>query len=372
MYECLVGRRNRRHVSWEEISMSSIVSPKQSLAGGLVNRRAVLRGGLALAVAGGVGLRSAGFALAGGSGRISYMTPAAFALSFAEVLIANANGHFKAEGLEVNIIPGANGIQPMQQLMSGQIKVGRTAGIVMATSVEKGVACRAIATLAHDSPLFMVSASTNPINGSADLRGASIGITSPNDPTDLMLKAMLAAGGLADSEVTRQMSADNAGSFALVQAGRLKGFIGNTESINRARATGAEITALNLTPFMPLPGQVYVAMDEDIANSGEDLVAFLKGVRAGIEDIVNDEGYKNTFKTLRTLGLQGIDDEKIASAVMKANVSNWLIDGRDRLLFNNPEKWASGLDAARKIGVLGDKPDDNFYTNALVEKASRV
>lgn len=330
-----------------------------------VGRRSLLAGTLALAATAAL----PGVVRAAGTGKLVYMSPAPFALSFAEVLIGIAHGHFKAAGIEVEALPGSSGIQPMQQLLSGQIDVGRTAAILMANSVAKGVTCRAIATLSHRSPLFIISAAAAPIREPKDLAGAAIGITSPNDPTDLMLKAMIASGGLADADVRREISADNAGSFALVEVGRIKGFIGNSEAINRAKGAGADVVAVNLTEFMPLPGQVYVAMNEEIDGNEAELVAFLRGVRAAITDIVDDPGYGKTFATLRELGLKGLDNVETARIVMKANVDNWLAAGADRVLYNVPENWQHGMEAAVKIGALPDIPQDKLYTNTLVEKA---
>ena len=142
-------------------------------------RRQVLRmaGGAALLIP-----ATAGLVRAAGTGKLTYITPQALRLASAEVFVAAAGGHFKARGIEVKIVGGASSPQAVQQTLSGQAEVGRTAGVTLLSAVAKGGPIKSIGVICHDSPFYMISVSDHPVNSPQDLVGATVGLISQNGP----------------------------------------------------------------------------------------------------------------------------------------------------------------------------------------------
>ena len=312
---------------------------------------------------------SAGLVRADAPGKLTFITPQRLLISFAEVMVAAGNGRFREHGLEVTVEGGASAPQAMQQVLAAQAEIGRTGGITLVNAVAKGMPVMAIGTIAHGSIFYVVSAKSNPVNTPRDFVGGTIGVISQGGPADATLDAMLIAENIDPKQIERQVVADNAGSFGLVAAGRIKAFIASVDSVQRARAAGADIVAFNTQKYMPLPGQIYVATNEAIAVRETDFVAFLKGVRAGIDDIVKDQDLRHTLGVLEQFSVEGLDDKATAASVLRANQELWFSAGPDNVLRNVPENWTKGVALAAKAGFGQAVPNDKLFTNRFVDKA---
>lgn len=299
------------------------------------------------------------------AGRMVYITPQGLRLAYAPVLVGQAGGHFKAQGLDVQIIGGASSPQAVQQVISGQALVGRTAGATLMAAVEHGGTVRSIATIAHGSPFYMISSGAKPVNTPRDLVGGVVGVISQNGPSENTLDAMLLSEGIDPKSVQRQYTGDNAGAYALLDAGRLRAFMGAIDTYLRATASHANAMAFNTSKYMPLPGQVYVATDAAIAQQGPTLAAFLRGVRSAIDFIAKDETKAETLRLIRTFAVEGATDDALSVAILKANQELWLSEGPANILRNIPDNWARGVDLAVRTGAKSIDPA-TLYTNALL------
>ena len=298
-------------------------------------------------------------------GRMAFITPQGLRLAYAPVLVGQAGGHFRAQGLDVSIIGGASSPQAVQQVVSGQALVGRTAGATLMSAVEHGGAVRSIATIAHGSPFYMISSGASPVNTPRDLVGGVVGVISQNGPSENALDAMLLSEGLDPKTVQRQYTGDNAGAYALLDAGRLRAFMGAVDTYLRATAAHANAVAFNTSKYMPLPGQVYVATDAAIAQQATTLSAFLRGVRAAIDFIVADTGKAETLRLVRSFAIEGASDDALSVAILNANQALWLSEGPANILRNIPDNWARGVDLAVRTGARPIDPAA-LYTNALL------
>jgi ABC-type nitrate/sulfonate/bicarbonate transport system substrate-binding protein len=329
-----------------------------------LDRRTVL-GALGLAATG----MPAGMVFGAEPGKLTFITPQRLLISFAEVMVAQGNGRFGAHGLDVTVVGGSSAPQAMQQVLAAQAEVCRTGGITLVNAVAKGMPMRSFGTIAHGSIFFVVSAKSNPVNSPRDFIGGVIGVISQGGPADATLDAMLMSENIDPKQIVRQVVPDNAGSFGLVAAGRVKAFIASVESVERARAAGADMIAFNTQKYMPLPGQIYGATNDVIATREADLVAFIKGVKEAIDDIVADATLEHTFAVLEKFNVEGLDNRATATAVLRANQETWLSAGPENVLRNVPENWSRGVALAAKAGFGQFVPNDQLFTNAIVDKA---
>jgi NitT/TauT family transport system substrate-binding protein len=329
-------------------------------------RRQMLGGSLAAAVAAGLPLAEV---RAAAPGRIKVITPQGLRLAFAELFVGVAGGHFKQAGVEVDIIGGASSPQAVQQVLSGQAIAGRTAGLTLLNAVAHGGAMRSIATIAHGSPFYMISDAKRPIEKPADFAGTTVGLISPNGPSENTLDAMLLDAGVPKSAVQRQYTGDNPGAFALLQAGRVSAFMGAIDTLLRAKALHADVVAFNTGKYMPLPGQVYVATQANIDGEGEALAAFLRGMRAAVEAMIADPAKTETLRLIKTFPIEGATDDALSLEILKANQDLWTSAGPDNVLRNVPENWTKGVDLALRAGFGAKVEPETLYTNALLPKA---
>ena len=330
-----------------------------------IRRRAAIAGGLGLA-----GLLAAPGLVQAADGQLTFITPQGLRLAFSDVLVASAGGYFKAQGLDVRVIGGASSPQAVQQVISGQAAVGRTAGITLLNAIAKGGALKSIAVDAHGSPFYMISAASAPVNSPRDLVGATVGLISQNGPSENTLDAMMISEGLDPKSVQRQYVGDNPGAYALVEAGRIRAFTGAIDTLLRARAAHAQVVAFNTQKYMPLPGQVIFATDATIAAEPDMLVAFLRGVRQAILAMQQDKDLKHSLALVRTFPVEGADDDALAIEIMRANLELATMAGPANILRNVPENWSRGVELAVRAGFGANVANDKLFTNALIDKAS--
>ena len=85
-----------------------------------------------------------------------------------------------------------------------------------------------------------------------------------------------------------------------------------------------------------------------------------------MEQILDDKenGYPDTLKKLRSkYDFDELKKDSVAKAYLDFNVGNWVIDGRDKLLTTDPEKWKATYDAAVKVKAA--KPGVDVTKNVV-------
>ena len=298
-------------------------------------------------------------------GRMVFITPQGYRLAFAQNLVGVAGGYYKAQGLDVQVIGGTTSPQAVQQTLAGQALCGCAAGITVLNAVAKGGGIKAIATVAHGSPFFMISTGAKPVRSAKDLVGGTVGLISANGASENTLDAMLLGEGVDPKSVTRQYTGDNPGAYALLEAGRLRAFVGAIDTYLRAKATHSDVAVLNMGEAWPLPGQMYLATDASIATQRDTLAAFLRGTRAAIEAIVADTDKSRTLDLVRTFPVEGAKDEALAKAILDANQELWMAAGPDNILRNIPADISRGVELAAKAGFATAVAPEKMYTNEL-------
>ena len=299
-------------------------------------------------------------------GRMAFITPQGYHLAFAPNLVGVAGGYYKAEGIDVQVIGGATSPQAVQQTIAGQALCGCAAGITVLNAVAKGGGIKAIATVAHGSPFYLISSAKKPVRDPKDLVGTTVGVISQNGASDNMLDAMMIAAGLDPKSVARQYVGDNPGAYALLETGRLGAFVGAIDTYLRAQALHPGTSVLNMGEAMPLPGQMYLATDAAIAERRDTLAAFLRGTRAAIEAIAADTNKRRTLAIVRTFPVEGAKDDALATAVLAAYQELWLAAGAANILRNIPRDISRGVELAAKAGFATAVVPETMYTNALL------
>ena len=130
--------------------------------------------------------------------QINVVTPSRVIFSI-PFFIAERNGYFKDEGIEVRIEIVPNGREMSAQLQSGAAHfsiVGPDATIIDAV---KGGPMRIVAGVVRRPPLFLVAKPS--IKTFADMRGATIGVLSVTEGSSKLLIKMLRAEGLTPEDV---------------------------------------------------------------------------------------------------------------------------------------------------------------------------
>ena len=100
------------------------------------------------------------------------------------LLAAEQNGYFAAEGIEVETYQFRGGAPTVQALASGSIDICVCAGDHAVRLSSRGLPAKIIAGLTERHGYAMLALGSSEISGLADLRGKTLGITSPGSLTD--------------------------------------------------------------------------------------------------------------------------------------------------------------------------------------------
>ncbi len=125
------------------------------------------------------------------------------ALDFVPVYIASSLGFFHDAGLQVSIQDLAGTAKAVQSLLGGSSDVvagGYDAAFQMAG---QGKRLQSVAVIERWPPLVLVASnSTKPIRTVRELKGATVGISSPGSSSHQFLNYLLSKNGLSPSDVT--------------------------------------------------------------------------------------------------------------------------------------------------------------------------
>lgn len=332
-----------------------------------MSRRMLLGG----AAAGGAAMW-AGVSFAQGGTKLRFMTPFGYSLAFAPVLYAKAGGFFAKEGLDAEIVGGKGAALAAQMTIAGQMEAARTgAGNFMVARINNGAPLVSIGTIAQVSPFFVLSAKAKALSQPGDFKGRKIGMASLGGSMEETLNLTLRRASVDPQNVEKVKVADSAASYALVEAGRIDGMMGNISTAEKAMASFAGVAAVRMDDGVP--GQVYVATPEQIAKNEARYVSFLRAVHRSATAIIEAKDLEPIIRDIgKSFDIGALDDMALAKRDLAGNAQSWVAKGRENLLRHVPEVWSGAVKLMSEAGMLKAAPDaGTLYTNALLDKALR-
>jgi len=137
-------------------------------------------------------------------------------------------GHFKDEGLDVEIVDTGSGTKGVQALLGGSADL--TAGAYEHTiqMQPKGIDLRCFALFGRSggTVLGIIKSNSRPGSTTKDLKGQVIGVSAPGSSTHTFLNAVLGENGIKPDDVSILAVGNAAGAVAAARSGRLGGISG--------------------------------------------------------------------------------------------------------------------------------------------------
>lgn len=301
-----------------------------------------------------------------------FLTPSTLSLSFAAELYADVSRKFNANQVAVRIEVGRGAAQTVQLVAANQVQIGRSGGgNYLAARAQNNSDVIAFATIAQTSPFSIISSEKAPIAKAADLRGKSIGLPSFGGTAEATLNLILASAQIELSEVRKERVAYSPATFALIESRRLDAFFANTSAVARLKAE--KIPAHVFEVDDGVPGQVYVAREENLSKSSNTYVAFLRSVLQSVRELsaMDDNKLREAIKLIQTkYEIPGIEKGDTALQDIKAARQLWNVNGVARALRNDEARWTGGQQVLEKIGAI--KPINRpAYTNEIWNRAAK-
>ena len=137
--------------------------------------------------------------------------------------IAERNGYFKQEGLDVEIQDFPGGAKALQALLGGSVDIVSGAYEHTISQQAKGQAIQALVLQGQYSAIVLAlpKAKAASYKSPADLKGMKIGVTAPGSSTNMFVNILLAKAGLKPDDVSIVGVGAGAGAVAIMKRGEI-------------------------------------------------------------------------------------------------------------------------------------------------------
>jgi NitT/TauT family transport system substrate-binding protein len=154
--------------------------------------------------------------------------------------VAERNGYFKDEGLEVEIPDFAGGAKALQALVGGSADMVSGAYEHTINMVAKKQPIKAVVLQAKYSSIVLLLPKDKAAKykGGRDLKGLKIGVTAPGSSTNMFVNNLLAKDGLKPNDVSIVGVGTGSGAFAAMDKGEIDAMSNLDPVISQLEATG--------------------------------------------------------------------------------------------------------------------------------------
>ncbi len=285
-------------------------------------------------------------------------------IQFAPLYVALEKGYFSQEGLDVTLdysmesdnvaLVGANQI-PFAVASGEQVLLGRAQTLPVVY----------VAAWYGDYPVGVTAPAEAGIQSPADLRGKRIGLPVLHGANYIGLRALLAAGGLKESDVSLDVVGYN--QVEALTAGRIDAAaIYVTNEPVQLASQGKAVTTLRVADYLQMVSNGLIT-NETVLKENPDLVrrmvsALLRGIDYAAKN--PDEAYEISKKYVDNLAQA---DEAVQKQVLATSIELWQVSP---LGYSDPQAWANMQQVLLDAGLLKAELDlsQAFRNDYLPEK----
>jgi NitT/TauT family transport system substrate-binding protein len=305
---------------------------------------------------------------------VTFTTPFGFDPTFIDVMNAVSGGHFAHEGLDVKLVGPPGNAEAFQLVIAGEAQFSYIASIDFIRAVaSRGAPFYGVACASQRVGFQIVSLKEKPVRSGADLRGKTIGVLSVGGLSELLVQVAMAKAGVAKSEAQIVVAGNSPAEVEFIRRGRLDCFIVNFPVAVTLQRTGQALEYLDIDKIQPAPGLLYFCTHETAEKRPELVLSVLRAVKASVMEILTQPLAPIFERAAKDFEITRINDIPTLVAVQQeVNQRQWLADGKENLLRNQPALWQSAADGLRAIGVADVKDVTALYTNKFVDEVMKA
>jgi len=281
--------------------------------------------------------------------------------------LAAEKGFYDEENIEITLVPGGPGMDPLVELAEGRAQFGLSRGASLVTAKAAGQDVLAIGTVFRKDPLFIMSLTKNHITTPQDLTGKTIAVNlgDINNFREIQFVAMMDTLGI-DTSTMKFVVVDNANPLGQLQSGGADAITGlfATNDLVTARMEGGDVAAIYYNDYGVAFYVNAIFGNSKFVEQNPDLTrrfmrATLRGYQYALEH--PEEAVAATLKYDETL------DAEIQAAQMAAQIP--LIDTGDQPIgWMDEQVWQSTVDILMNSGFIPSAIDvQSLYTNKFIK-----
>jgi NitT/TauT family transport system substrate-binding protein len=294
--------------------------------------------------------------------------------------IATRMGWFKADGIEVELVPLPGSGDCVKNVATREIMMALPSVEPLAVGRPQGIKAKTFYT-AYQGNIYGIAVPVDsPVQKFTDLRGKNIGVIAMGSAGVLIARALAATNGMnPDKDISIVVAGEGAQTAALVRSKQVDALSQYDTQYALIENAGVKLRLLDTRDIDRYPSNGFLALEETIKNKRREMVAVARGYAMGtVFAIANPEAavrmlyevYPATKPTGKDEATAIRDDVK----VLQARIANWKLEkaGVKRWGENSEANYAAYVDFMLKWGIIKEKIDvHDLITNELIDDINK-
>ncbi|HEX3175382.1 MAG TPA: ABC transporter substrate-binding protein [Methylomirabilota bacterium] len=274
--------------------------------------------------------------------------------------IATKMGWYKAEGLDVELVPLPGSAACTQAVVTREVPYSLPSVEPLAIARAQGISGKIFYTAYQGNIYGIAVPADSPVQKIADLKGKTIGVISMGSAGVPVAKALVATAGLnPDSDVNIVVAGEGAQTAAMVRSKQVDALSQFDTQYAMVENAGVKLRLLDTRDIDRYPANGFLALDETLKSRRKEAVALAKGYAMGtVFAIANPEAavkilyevFPQTKPTGKDEATAIRDDVK----VLNARIVNWKLEkaGVKRWGENSEANYGAYADFMLKYGII--------------------
>lgn len=301
--------------------------------------------------------------------RVSFLMPFEFASLFFGAYIADLNGYFEEEGLDVSIEVTGGSAAVVQQVVAGNVDLGMSDPGPIIDAVAQDQEIQTVYTYSTHLVYGFVTPTDSPLTVVDDFRGKTIGVSEATAGEVPFLHAYLASNGIDPETDVDIIETGGGGTTSIAfEEGRIDGYFSDFFSILELE-TAMDLNHFDLGEFDLLHGATTIAQTSTIESNPDLIRCINRGVAKASEFT-----HESPEAALDIIG-QAFPDQvtdptgfDIAALKAMVEITEKYEDSNDRWGWNRPRSWQGYVDFLAARGELTAELDPAIlYTNDFID-----
>ena len=281
-------------------------------------------------------------------------------VQFSPVYMGLERGYFQEAGYDITLDYRWE-TDGLRLVAAGTLPFTIASGDQIIQARSQGLPVVAIASWYRKFPVAVVSLADTPLDTPADLRGLRIGTPETFGASYIGLRALLAAGGLTEKDITLQVIGYTQVPSLLAKTVDAVVVYANNAPVVLDQE-GIAYNILYVSDYGELVSNVLVTNETMIKEHPDRVAAFTKAFLRGLEDVLADPD--TAFEICKKY-ITGLEENAPAQrAVLETTLTYWRFP--DLGMFT-PEAWARAQEVMLDAGLTTQTvPGESLYTNRFV------
>ena len=294
--------------------------------------------------------------------------------------IASKMGWFKAEGIEVELVPLPGSGDCVKNVATREVVAALPSVEPLAVGRPQGIKAKIFYTAYQGNIYGIAVPAESSVHKFSDLKGKNIGVIAMGSAGVLIARALASTNGLnPDKDINIVAAGEGAQTAALLRTKQVDALSQYDTQYALVENAGVKLRVLDTKDIDRYPSNGFLALEETIKNRRREMVALARGYAMGtVFAIANPEAavrmlydvYPATKPTGKDEATAIRDDVR----VLQARIVNWKLEkaGVKKWGENSEANYAAYTDFMLKWGIIKDKIDwRDLITNELIDDINK-